>query len=151
MSAENPYETVLADLKAKRDQLDSAIAAIESVIAQGGPAINPGVQPGRDVEIRPDAFFGASILDATKKYLGMARSPRTTQQITEALLSGGMRSDSDNFANSVGSVLNRVDRLGGSIVKVGRGMWGLAEWYPNRKKARKAGEVEESEGTEEDS
>lgn len=43
MSAENPYETVLADLKAKRAALDSAIAAMESVMAQGGAPISAGI------------------------------------------------------------------------------------------------------------
>lgn len=140
MSAENPYETVLADLKAKRAALDSAIAAMESVMAQGGAPISAGIpsQPNRETEIRPDSFFGMSIPDAAKKFLAMSnRNPKSTQQIADALQSGGMTSDSDNFANSVGSVLNRVDRLGGDIVKISRGMWGLVEWYPGRKRNSK--------------
>jgi hypothetical protein len=38
---------------------------------------------------------------------------------------------------NVGSVLSRRFDQVGDIVKVGRGVWGLAEWYPNRSFKRK--------------
>jgi hypothetical protein len=34
--------------------------------------------------------------------------------------------------NTVGSVLTRRFAQVGDIVRVGRGTWGLADWYPNR-------------------
>jgi len=34
----DPYEVVIADLKARRDQIDQAIASIESLRATGGSA-----------------------------------------------------------------------------------------------------------------
>jgi hypothetical protein len=34
--------------------------------------------------------------------------------------------------NTIGAVLTRRSNEVGDIVKVGRGTWGLKEWYPNR-------------------
>jgi hypothetical protein len=127
------YEAVLSDLKAKRAAIDSAIAAIEAILGQGSSIPVPTIQ-GPTAEIRPDSFFGMSIPEAAKKFLVMSKKPRSTQEIAEALLNGGMTSASGNFANSVGSVLNRQDKSSGEIVRVSRGLWGLAEWYPGRKR-----------------
>jgi len=35
-------------------------------------------------------------------------------------------------ANTIGSVLTRRMNEVGDVVRVGRGTWGLREWYPNR-------------------
>lgn len=148
MSSENivNYEAVLADLKARRASLDQAIAAIEPLVGIS-PQSGGGVSTSQDEQatIRQDSFFGMSIPDATKKYLLMSKKPKSTQEIADALLSGGMTSMSDNFSNSVGSVLNRQDKSGGEIVRVSRGMWGLAEWYPGRKRNKKQNGVQEED------
>jgi len=34
--------------------------------------------------------------------------------------------------NTVGAVMTRRFQQVGDVVKVGRGVWGLKEWYPNR-------------------
>jgi hypothetical protein len=44
---------------------------------------------------------------------------------------------SADAANTVGSVLTRRFNQTGDIVKVGRGVWGLAEWYPGRSVKKK--------------
>lgn len=140
------YAGVLADLKAKRDALDKAIAAIEMVTGQS--TTTGTAQSGTTEEIRDDAFFGMTIPDAAKKLLAIKKRPQSTQEIAELLRSGGMLNTSDNFANTVGTVLNRADRNNAGIVKVGRGKWGLSDWYPGRRKAKR--EDDDQEGSDED-
>lgn len=144
------YEAVLADLKARRDQLNSAIAAIELISGSG--AISSSVQvPGQSgaAKIEPDSFFGLTIVDAAKKYLGMMKRPQGTQGITDALKDGGYLFTSEQPVQTVASVLARSDSKGGDIVRVGKGMWGLPEWYPNRPRRKKTnGDSVDSENSE---
>ncbi len=58
----------------------------------------------------------------------MAGSKRSTSQIAEALVRGGVESKSKNFAGMLQVMLRREHKVGGEIVKV-RGGWGLADWY----------------------
>jgi hypothetical protein len=53
-------------------------------------------------------------------------------EIAAALKAGGLVMNSAEPANTVGSILTRRFDQVGDIVKVGRGVWGLQEWYPNR-------------------
>lgn len=74
-----------------------------------------------------------TIPDAAKKFLAMKKRVQGTGDIAEALKRGGIQAGiQGNFPNTVGSVLNRNYMNGGGIVKVGRGTWGLADWYPNK-------------------
>ena len=34
--------------------------------------------------------------------------------------------------NTIGAVITRRSKEVGDIVKLGRGVWGLKQWYPNR-------------------
>lgn len=126
------YEQVLADLKARRAQLDSAIAAIEQMIGGITSAV-PGVKTAESIDIAEDAFHGMSIADATKKYLSMVKRKRSTKEIMEALEDGGLPSSA---YNTVYAVLRRREEQVGDIVKVGND-WGLAEWYPGRQRRPK--------------
>lgn len=122
------YKAVLADLKARRSALDQAIAAIEAILGEVPTSLVNGGSISQ--EIQPDTFVGLNIADATAKYLKMVGRPaRTTETITEALQRGGL-----NVSRaSVGTVLLRNhNRNEGEVVRVGRGLWGLAEWYPQR-------------------
>ena len=122
------YAMVLADLKAKRADLDAAIAGIERMLgaATGGVISFEGLP----ADVQPDSFFGMSIIEGTKKFLAMKKRPQTTQEIADALIAGGMTHASGNWGNTVGSVLNRSLEL----VRVKRGTWGLAAWYPGRRR-----------------
>lgn len=126
----DPYETVLADLKAKRDQLDQAIAAIEAVRGTSTAASSGnGLPLGSD---GPGAFLGMSIVDATKKLLATKRQALKVPDILAALKAGGLALNSKEPGNVIGSVLTRHFNEVGEIVRVERGLWGLQEWYPNR-------------------
>lgn len=140
MSAESdgfdPYEAVLTDLKAKRDQLDQAIAAIESLRGGGAPGTMPPVS--QSVADGPNPFLGMTIVDAAKKLLAARRKPLRNPEIAAAFEEGGLALQSREPANTVGSVLTRRFNEVGDIVKVDRGTWGLAEWYPGRNFKKKA-------------
>ena len=129
------YSAVLADLKAKRDKLDAAIAGIETMLGLKGldqPPTSVTQNPPGDVG--PGAFLGMSIVDATKKFLRAARQPKRNDEILAALKAGGMLLTSKDPINTVGSVLYRDWTQGGDIVRVSRGVWGLAEWNPRLRK-----------------
>lgn len=156
MSAESqgfdPYEAVLADLRAKRDQLDQAIAAIESV--RGGvPGAGQGTPGGNPVPAEgPGAFLGMTIVDAAKKLLANRRQPLKNPDIAAAFKAGGLVLQSAEPANTIGSVLTRRANEVGDVVRIGRGTWGLKEWYPGRNFNKKdkaengdKGEVKEAE------
>lgn len=123
------YGAVLADLKAKRAALDQTIAGLEAVLAGTGVAETGPIGNGVKAAIHVDSFVGMNIPDATAQYLRMVGRPaRSTEEIINALASGGLRATDD----SVRTVLSRTSRGGGEVLRVGRGTWGLAEWYPGR-------------------
>lgn len=147
------YENVLADLRAKRDKLNAAIAGIETmlgIVPTDAPKGDAGANDRGQQEVRFDTFFGLSIPDAVRKLLNMRKRALPTQEIASALETGGLKHQSGAFANTVGSVLNRIDKAGGDIVKVGRAQWGLASWYPNMKRKRNGGRPDQ-EAQNEDS
>ena len=135
----DPYVAVLADLKAKRDQLDQAIAAIEGIIG-GGVSAAPGgtaAAVSQAVADGPGAFLGMTIVDAAKTLMASRRRPLKNPEIAAAFREGGLILQSKEPANTIGSVMTRRFNEVGDIVRVGRGTWGLKEWYPNRDFKRK--------------
>lgn len=134
------YGTVLAQLRAKRDQLDAAIGAIEAL---GGVADGTSLAPvtqspgnrGGSGEIASDAFFGMSVLDATEKLLGVVKKPQSANAIANALEKGGLVHQSGNFTATVYTTLRRAEERGDRVTKVQKN-WGLANWYPNRPRTR---------------
>lgn len=144
----NAYDIVLADLTARRDQLDAAIAAIQSAkgVASGGALSS--ASSGGTPQIRSDEFFGMTVLDGAKKYLAMMKRPQGSQTITDALQQGGYLFSAGNPVATVASVLNRDDGKGGDVVRTGKGMFGLAAWYPNRSRRKKTNGDTETDSTE---
>ncbi len=113
------YQDAVAALRKAKEALDSAgIAAVGA-----GPRTNP--------EIGPDRFFKRSIIEASQEYLRLVGRPaRPTAEIIEGLKAGGLQRVSPG---SVTTILMRSDSAGGPVVRVQKGMWGLAEWYGNKK------------------
>lgn len=145
------YQAVLNDLYEKRTAIDEAIRGITAIMKLSGITPPPapdsaraGAQAlagavGSDGEQQPtalesDAFFGMSIVEATKKYLGMTKRPKSTNEIKDALEAGGYNHTSKNFYSTIFSVLSReAGKPTGEIVKV-NDKWGLESWYPNRRR-----------------
>lgn len=138
------YEAVLADLRAKRDKLDAAIAGIETMFgirglsASADAASQGSGKPSNGGDLGPGAFLGMTIVDATVKFLRATRRNQKTEDILNALKDGGLAFSSGNPINTVGSVLARNWETKGDVVRVERGLWGLGEWHPRlRKKAQR--------------
>jgi hypothetical protein len=158
MAEETPsgdaYSVVLADLRAKRNQIDNAIAAIEAISGQTGhdgsqnQSSNHGAGGQQGGQVRAGAFHGMSIVEAVKQLLAMRKKPLGTPEITLAIQEGGVVFSTETPANTVSSVLHReaAKAGGGSVISVGRAMWALPAWYPNpgrfQKKKAAVGESE---------
>ena len=136
----NPYEAVIADLEAKKAQLEVTIANLKAIAAQAGmPTGGPG-----GGGVGPGAFLGMSIPEATKKYLANARDKKSTQAVMDALTEGGLPKSK---YNTVYSILRRRESQVGDIVNID-GDWGLKEWYPNYKRKASADDPDELEEAE---
>lgn len=135
------YEAVLADLEARKAQLESAIAAIKMIGAQGG-TIGPN-SGGGSTTVGPSDYLAMSIPEASKKYLTTTRQKRSTQDIMKALEAGGLPGSK---YTTVYGILRRREKQVGDIINM-QGDWALAEWYPNYRKKTKE-EVEAAEETD---
>ena len=133
----DPYDAVLADLRAKREAIDAAIATLESLrdgrLGIAAPAWQ-STFPTKTVEPGDDAgmFLGMSISDAAKKLLKLRMRALSNAEIMKELQAGGLVLSSNEPQNVIGSVLTRRFGNVGDIVRVDRGVWGLKEWYPGR-------------------
>jgi DNA-directed RNA polymerase delta subunit len=133
------YAVVLADLKAKRDRLNAAIAGIETMLGLQSVITASATVTGtlsNAGELGPGAFLGMTIVEATAKLLSVRRQPLRTEEIVNELRRGGITFSTDTPVNTVGSVLHRDFSKGGEIVSIGRGQWSLAEWHPRVKKKK---------------
>ncbi len=150
-NATNPYEAVLADLRAQREQIDVAIAAISrlsGIKVPDAPVSNTLATPGAlrqtDSGIRSDTFFNMTVQDAVKKCLRISKRPLETTAIRDLLEKGGIIHDSKNFYNSVYTALTRLRRAH-ELVQLDNKEWGLAEWYPNRPRQAKRNNSSETD------
>lgn len=131
------YQAVLADLMARYTRLGQLIAGIRAEMGQPDSSLGPELEAGAvvpmgpvDVTLHADTFFGLSIVEAAKKYLRMARRAQHVTAIAAALEQGGLKKPTDNVLYGV---LVRAAK-GRDVIKVGKGMWGLSEWYPRAAK-----------------
>jgi hypothetical protein len=131
------FETKIAAMQEAVASLKKARDAISGLTTGG---------PGRNAEIGPDTFTGMSIEKAGEKFLRLVGRPaRTTQEIVDGLLRGGLPRVSPE---SVATIFIRSHNSDGAVVRVQKGLWGLADWYPKRPpklKRTKGGEEEEAE------
>jgi hypothetical protein len=134
------YQAVLADLEAKRDELDNAIAVIKRVIGDPVAASATGPIKHHPSEVlTPTSFFAMSVGDAAKKYLSIVKQPKSTPEIAKALQEHGIKTVAKNFTVNVFSALQRKE-IAGELVRPKRGLWGITEWYPGHRRSRENGE-----------
>ncbi|HEY1528102.1 MAG TPA: hypothetical protein VGH51_17875 [Candidatus Angelobacter sp.] len=123
------YAAVLADLEAKRVQLDSAIAAIKVILEQTGSmaAAAPPLPriTGLD-QVPPQAFVGLSISNAVRRLLEMMQRRMTIREIMQGLQAGGLK---PSKYRNVYAILRQREADKFDIIKVDK-KWGLAEWNP---------------------
>jgi hypothetical protein len=133
------YDGVIADLRAKRDQIDQLIQALEQfrnwvppgLLGIPEPTILGGMlsTPPPTKEIAPGTFHGMGIQEAVKKLLQIRKRAMNAPELAQDLEAGGLRFT----PKSISSVLHRSFMNGGDIVRKDRGQWGLQEWYPNQR------------------
>jgi hypothetical protein len=145
------YQKLLAELEREQENTGRMIAWVKSKMAQGGVSAdaqsNSSVTGSMNVSAHPgipsDAFFRMSVPLAIKSFLGRLKRPTTAKEITAGLDAGGLTHQAKNLYATVYPTLLRME-VGGEVVRVTKGKWGLSEWYPNRKSAS----PEKAEGTE---
>ena len=126
-------DAALADLEARKAEIENMIAGIRKLQGQGTQAPTGGPGGG----IRPDSFLGMSIPDATKKLLEAKRTKLSTQEVIDGLVQGGLP---ESKYNTVYGVLSRREKQVGDIINM-KGDWALTGWYPNRPKGKPAKDV----------
>src|SRR5258708_32525450 len=67
------YEVVLADLEAKRDELDNAIAVIKRMLGQPSYSVSQAQKPHNSDKLTPTSFFGLGISEAATNSLSHAK------------------------------------------------------------------------------
>lgn len=147
----NAYDTVIADLKRQRDEIEETITRLEALrVGQPAPsgegrrnhaAMSAGTgvsQPENPADTLDNPYLGMSITDAVKHVLTANRKMMRAPDIVDRLEAGGLMLSGSNKPNTVGSVLNRRQRQVGDIVSPKRGFWGLKEWYPGRTFGKRA-------------
>jgi hypothetical protein len=123
------YAAVLADLEAKRAQLDSAIAAIKALLEQTGAmaATAPPVPRIASLsEVPPRAFLGLSISAAVRILLEMMQRRLSVREIMQGLQAGGLK---PSKYRNVYAILRQRESDKADVIKVDA-RWGLAEWNP---------------------
>ncbi len=141
------YQTMLADMEAKKTMLEQAIASLRAAIAAGALGVTSGevmtLQSSAVVSLAPGgggsdipkgAFFGKSIPEAVILYLATVRKKCTGSEIEQGLKKGGIESTSKNFEVIVNTALYRL-KAQGKVLRFDDG-WGLAEWYPEGFRSR---------------
>ena len=123
------YAAVLADLEAKRAQIDSAIAAIKVLMQQTGvmAATAPPVPRIADLaHVPPRAFLGLSISTAARMLLEMMQRRLSIPEIIQGLRSGGLK---PSKYRNVYAIMRQRESDKRDVINI-KGQWGLAEWNP---------------------
>jgi hypothetical protein len=90
-----------------------------------------------------------SIADATRKLLATKKGAMNNTETLAALTARELVLSSADPLNTIGAVISRRSGQVGDIVRVGRGVWGLKGWYPNRSlKAKVNGDAATSVASE---
>jgi len=144
MAEEVDYEQLLQSLLAERADLDRMIAWVQKRAGHLGEpiekdaAIPASVNPSAPIMRFPrtlaaDAFFRMTFPQAIKAYLNIVKRPKSAKDITAALETGGLTHKAKNLYATVYPTLLRME-TNEEVVRVGKGDWGLTEWYPTGRK-----------------
>ena len=137
----DPYEVVLDDLRAKRDEIDKLIRSLEAFrpstqttsVVQALVGVMT-VSSASAVPPPPQPLLGMTIVDAARAVLKGEGRPLANFDLADALTKGGLAMNSADPVNTISSVLTRYYNQGGDIVRAGRGVWDLAERRPELRK-----------------
>lgn len=136
-----PVGAALDELRAQRKVLDTAISALEKVLAAQASPNSVVTQPAQNLTIikpRPvyvntgaKPYAGMKIPEAAKALLAAEGRGLTNREIAEGLERGGFTHESDDFVNTVGSILKRHEQNNnGSDLMRAEQRWYLPEFLP---------------------
>lgn len=99
------------------------------------------------MRVRPDEFYGKSVLTAARMYLEKRKQAASAADVLKALQDGGfdfstLDWDSSNLLRPLSMSMSKNTAI---FHRLPNGMWGLAGWYPDavsKKKGKKADEEE---------
>lgn len=136
----NAYKSVLTDLREKKSDIERAIAAIEALMPKGGVTMTFGPKAREASPAAKDERAGVppTIIGGAMAFLQAVDKPVHVSEIVKELTAKGVKMESGDVANTVGSILNRRLRTKGDVVRVGRGTWALAShplWLPIKEDA----------------
>lgn len=130
------YQTMLADMEAKKAVLEQAITSLRAAIAAGALGVSGDLPAGLNIiaplmgagsgDIPQGAFLGKSIPESITLYLAAVRKRCPTNEIVQGLKKGGIVSTSKTFDIVVGNTLRRL-KSDGKLLVFDDG-WGLPEW-----------------------
>lgn len=112
---------------AQQDEVSTAIRVTPETISK---QTQPIMRFPRSVA--PDAFFRMTVQGAIEKCLNLFKTPMSAKDITAALNEGGLTHQAKNLYATVYPTLLRME-TDNEIARVGKGKWGLSEWYGSRK------------------
>ncbi len=157
MSDPIDYERILSSLLEERGDLDRMIAWAQKKLGQPSAPAKPYIGGPDKIgltkvfegtvvssKLAPDMFFRMSVSQAIKTYLNIARRPQSAKDITAALSGGGLTHKAKNLYATVYPTLLRMEE-DGVVARVGKGEWGLSEWYPGGRKSSQQEEKIQSE------
>ena len=133
----DPYAAVIADLEQQRDKIDALIVQLKGfqrndfdlgkLTAVKSNSRQPN-QTTRDTKRQTDsAISRKSIVETAMDILKANGEPLPIKEIVERLEMAGSVSKSSNTYNSVNTMLSRRMKTQGDIIRVARGIWGLAD------------------------
>jgi hypothetical protein len=120
------YDYVLDNLREHKEKVDRAIQALEALRDSALPASDILGQPVEILRNETELYSGMHFIDAVRVLFAKTKGALTTSQITEALLSGGFSSESENPKKVIAAQLHRYADNGESgITRAARGLWAL--------------------------
>lgn len=134
------YQVLLEQLEEEQENIARMIVWVKGKIAQRDGGVQDVIEaapkpstPARFPRTVPsDAFFRMTVQDAIKKCLNIFKRPMSAKGITSALDDGGLTHQAKNLYATVYPTLLRMESAN-EVARVGKGEWGLSEWYGPRK------------------
>jgi hypothetical protein len=148
----DPYAAALADLEAKRAEIDSTIATLKRLrgtpvgeaitadsskptskepvpVAAQEKTANTGIVLPKRVLMPESPYFGLNLPQAVAKALEIAKGPASVREVWAMLEADGYPSISESPVNGVHWALRRRMEKAGDIILIGRGKWALRSRY----------------------